>query len=234
MKRLLAVSTFFFALLFSNSSFAGIPVIDAANLAQALIQVQSWAQQYEQMAQEYAQLEMQYKAISGARNLGDIINNPALENVVPSDITNVYRAIQQGGVAGLSSAARALRDSQAVYNCLDKPEASIASCQAYLSNNAQKQANAELGLDQLSQRWQQIQSLMSQINQTTDPKGIAELQARLQVEQASVANDQSRITLMNTLADAQAKAAEQVIHETQMKNLANTSDGTDTFVYQPR
>jgi len=234
MKRILTLAGCLFALMFSNASFAGIPVIDGANLAQALLQVQSWAQQYEQMASQISQLETQYKAISGVRNLGDIINNPALENVVPTDVSNVFRAIQQGGAGGLTSAAQALRQSQAVYNCNDRVGADLQTCQAYLVSNAQKTVNAETGLDQLQQRWKQIQDLMNQINTTQDPKGIAELQARLQVEQASVANDASRINLMNTLADAQAKAAEQTIHEQSMQAMSRTSDGTDTFVYQPR
>ena len=45
-----------FALMFGlgigNAAHAGIPVIDGAAIAQAVLQVQSWAQQYQQMVQQ--------------------------------------------------------------------------------------------------------------------------------------------------------------------------------------
>jgi type IV secretion system protein VirB5 len=234
MKKLLLLAAA--TTLFSTAGAAnaqGIPVMDAANLAQALDQVNAWGQQYQQMMQQYQQAVLQYKAVTGARNLGDIINNPALAGVVPSDISNTYRSISEGGISGLTSAARQLRNSQAVYNCVGMKDADMTTCQAYLSMNAQKQADTEFGLTSLQQRYQQIQDLMGQINLTQDPKAIAELQARIQGETTGVANDQSRISLMNTLADTQAKAAEQALRERQLNSIATGTDGSESFVFVP-
>ena len=86
----------------------------------------------------------------------------------------------------------------------------------------------------LTQRATQIQSLQEQINATSDPKAIAELQARLQVETVQVNNDSNRLMIMRAMSDSADRASQQALKEQELKNLALTSDGTDTFVYKPR
>jgi type IV secretion system protein VirB5 len=212
---------------------ASLPVIDIANLTQAISQVNAWKQQYDQMAQQYTQLKQQYAAMTGTRNLGNIANNPALQAVIPPDVADLYASIQQTGSGGMTPLAQAIRGRTKIYDCEGRFGADLVSCQALLNNTVQLQALSQNAMSVVNQRVAQIQALQNQISATNDAKAIAELQARLQAENTQVSNDANRLMVMKTLAEAADRSAQQAIKERELKNLALTSDGSDTFVYVP-
>ena len=232
MKRFFALIIFTIVTLTGNTAQAGIPVIDKTAIVQAIQQVLAWQQQYQQMVQQYQQLQQQYASLTGSRGLGDIINNPALHGVVPADVKTVYQAIQQSGGQGLTGTAQAIRDATKVYDCQGRSGTDLSTCQAFLNTNAQSQAFSQNALNLLTQRVTQIQGLQSQINTTGDPKAIAELQARLTAEVAQVNNDSNRLAVLRAMADQQDRAAQQALKERELKNLALTSDGSETFHFQ--
>lgn len=205
---------------------AGIPVIDVANLAQAIEQVMAWGRQYQQMVQEYEQMVRQYESMTGTRNLGQILNNPELRGVVPAEISQVYSAVQVGGMAGLTAAARSIRNAALIYDCSERTGEDQRTCQALLNQNAQTQAYARNALETVSGRVNQIEALMTRINSTDDPKSIAELQARLQGEVAQVANDQNRLAVLREIAASERTAAQQLLRERTLRNLAIDDDGS--------
>lgn len=232
MKKLITKLALFCAIVFSTNSHAGIPVIDSSNLAQQIQQVAAWAQQYTQMANQITQLQQTYTSITGSRNLGSILTNPLLSNVVPPDLLTVYGAINSGGYANISSAAKVIRDAIKIYNCDDRTGQDKTICESLLNTNAQTQANQQNALSLANQRFSQIQSLQSQINLTTDPKAIAELQARLAVENANIANDANRIALMNQIAQSQQVQASQAAREKALQMISNTAPSSaSTFHY---
>lgn len=230
MKKLI---TFTLLTLAGASSNAVLPVLDTANVAQAIAQVNAWKKQYDQMTQQYKQLQDQHAAITGSRGLGNILNDPALKGVVPADAAKILEAIQGKGGAALTAHAVSIRNSTKVYDCEDRHGADKASCQAFLNTNAQNQAYQQDAMTLLSQRSDQIQSLQGRINTTVDPKAIAELQARLLAEASQVSNDANRLAIMKAMSDSADRAAQQAIKERELHNLSLTSDGSDTFVYKP-
>ena len=233
MKKLFTSLAFLFALLGGNAAHAGIPVLDVANLAQAVQQVLSWKQQYDQMVQQYQQMQSQYNSLTGSRNLGDILNNPLLQGVVPADVATVFNGLNQGGYSGLTSAAQGIRNAAMKYNCENMTGDTQIACQAALNTNAQAQAYQQSALQLITQRVSQIQSLQSQINTTQDPKAIAELQARITAENTQVSNDANRIAVMQALAQSQRLAADQALREQTMKMLSeDTPTVAKTITYQ--
>ncbi|KAG1251527.1 hypothetical protein G6F65_018317 [Rhizopus arrhizus] len=58
-------------------------------------------------------------------------------------------------------------------------------------------------------RVKQIDQLQAQINKTTDPKAIADLQARMLVEQANIQADQMRADLLTRQLDAEKALMDQ-------------------------
>lgn len=207
----------------SNVAHAGIPVIDVANLAQSIEEVIAWAKQFEQMVQQIQQQQQQFNALTGSRNLGDILNNPAFKQIVPGDLAGVYNGISTGGFSGMTTAAKAIRSTNKIYNCADRTGSDKLSCETVLSLNSQGQANNQQALQIATQRTDQIQSLQSQINATNDPKSIAELQARISAENAQVANDANRIALMQYQEQLQRDAAEQARREKTLERLSPTA-----------
>lgn len=242
LKKFAASAVVSLGLLGGNAAHAGIPVIDVAALTQALQQVIAWGQQYGQMAeqyqqmlQQYQQLVQQYNAVTGTRNLGDILNNPTLQQAVPSgtQLMSTYSSINSSGVAGLSNAARSLRDATAIYECSGRVDEALRLCQASLVTNSQNTVNYQSALDLIAQRTAQIQSLQGRINATNDPKAIAELQARIASETAQVNNDANRIALMRALADSQDRLLAQQDRERELRSLHNTASVLDTWTYVP-
>lgn len=236
MKKPFATLAILVSLFGSPAAHAGIPVLDAANLTQAIMEVLAWAEQYGQMIEEIQQLEQQYNqavqqydSLTGSRGLGDIMNNQALQGIVPTNLASTYNSINSGGYSGLSSPAKSLRDATKIYNCEDRTGAAQVTCQATLNQNSQTQANLQNALDLVQQRTSQIQSLQSQINSTSDPKAIAELQARIQSENTQVSNDANRIALMQATAATHQQAAQQQLKERELKWLSNSNTGLEGF-----
>ena len=119
---------------------AGIPVIDSANLVQSVIQAISWIQQLQQMQQQILQAQSQIDAITGSRNMASLFNNLALAGVVPSDVNAVYGAIRNGGISGLTTAARIIRNNRMLYNCEGRTGDALRICQNILNQTPQSQA----------------------------------------------------------------------------------------------
>lgn len=64
-------------------------------------------------------------------------------------------------------------------------------------------AMTERAYDSMTRRLTNVDALHDKINQTTNPKEIAELQARIQIEQANIAAEQTRIQLASQQLEAE-------------------------------
>ena len=99
----------------------GIPVIDMANLTQALQNVLDDGERFEQLAQTISQLQTTYNSLTGMRNLAAALNNPAFQNYLPPAVYLLYNDVNAQGYTGLTQRAKALRDASMLYNCLSSP-----------------------------------------------------------------------------------------------------------------
>ncbi|MDI7776573.1 type IV secretion system protein [Asticcacaulis sp. EMRT-3] len=223
-----------------GTAHAQVVVYDPTNYLQALRQVAAWQQQYQQMASaiqtlqtSLQQAKTQYQSLTGSRNLGEILNNPLLKGVVPSDIASVYNQLNGRGTSGLTAAGLSLRTQDAVYTCDNLSGELRTACEAALDATSQAQAYQQNANTLLDERGQQLSDLQGQINGTQDPKAIAELQARIQIAQAEVANDANRILIMNAMAQSETDAAQQALKERTLKRLSPDAPAVaDSFVFQ--
>jgi type IV secretion system protein VirB5 len=173
---------------------ANYPVFDAANfgkMAESVIALQ----------QQVRQLEATYKAMSGSRGLGNVFYNPKLKQYLPEDWASVYDAGVGSKYAGLSGTLtdirRAERLSGTTAEQLDKVQA---------RSRRSAEVDKAVGLrafDGARQRLSQIETLMTQVNLTKDAKGVAEIQARIAVEQAAVQNETTKLQLVSMLQRAE-------------------------------
>lgn len=231
-KSSFARAAFCVSLLFgAGAANAGIPVIDVAGLVQAVQEVLQSIQQIENQIRQIEQMEAQVTAITGSRNLGAVLNNPALQNYIPPTATSLMTSIQSVGYSGLSGSARTMRDSQMTYNCLDRTGDARTQCQASLAIPYQQKAFMDDAMSSARGRIDQIQSLMQQINLTTDQKGVDEIQARIAAENALLQHEQTQISLARGAAEAQQRIAESRAREAQMQQASRTGRLSD---YTPR
>jgi type IV secretion system protein VirB5 len=194
----------------------GIPVFDAQNVAQAIATVAQLEQQVRQEIQIY-------QSTVGTRGFGALLSNPVVANSLPSNWQGVYTAVQNGGYAGLTGSAQALRSASEIYNCADQTGIDQQVCQRALNKPFQDKAFGLQAYQTELQELNQTQSLMQQIDVTQDPKGVAELQARIQSETTAVGNEMTKLQLFRMLAETEDKLVAEQQTELVLSRAGNTT-----------
>ena len=211
----------------SPSHAQGIPVIDIANVIQSIQQVINDVTKINNQVQQIRQFQDQLASINGARNLGSVFNNSALNNYVPADSYNALNAVNSSGYGALTSTAKALRDAAMRYNCLDLSGSARSDCQASLAQPYQQKALLQDAMRAASGRLAQINALMAQINATGDQKAVLEIQARIGAENAMLAHEMSQVQMLVGMADSEERIARSRDRERQYEMLNRTGKIAD-------
>ena len=199
----------------SSVAFAQIPVTDGASIANSIQQqietIAKWKMQYDQMTSQINQMKQQYESLTGSRNLGQILNNAALRDYLPNDWQGVYDAVKSGGYSGLSGRAQSIYEANKAFDAcmVFKLVDQRTACEAQAVKGAQDKAFALDAYDKAKSRLTQIDQLMAKINDTPDPKAIAELQGRIAAEQAMIQNEQTKLQMYQMVAAAEDRLQEQ-------------------------
>lgn len=185
----------------------------AADIAKYVQMIQQMESQLSQLQATYSQLTNQYKSLSGSRGLGMIDNENFAQNI-PTSWQQTLAAEEDGGQIGQIASQiknEASELQQPYFQNVDSIIQQGLATTMKQSVNGQA-LNAQV-YDTSSDRFQKINQLMQQINTTTDMKGVAEIQARLQAENAQLLNELIRVQAMNALIAQQQKTQAQ--HERQ-------------------
>ena len=223
MKALVAA----LAITMAGAASAQIPVTDGASIAQQVsAQIETiakWKMQYDQMTSQINQMKQQYESLTGSRNLGQILNNSALRDYLPNDWQGVYDAVKSGGYSGLSGRAQSIYEANKAFDAcmVFKLVDQRTACEAQAVKGAQDKAFALDAYDKAKSRLTQIDQLMAKINDTPDPKAIAELQGRIAAEQAMIQNEQTKLQMYQMVAAAEDRLQEQRQREINAKVLSN-------------
>lgn len=209
---------------------AQIPVTDLASLTQQMQQVAAWAQQIKGMKDQLEQQQQLFNSMNGARGIGQLLNNPELKNALPADWQKIYSSIQSGGYAGLTGAAKVIRDANAIYDCNSGAASTVARCNRELNKVAQDKAFASDAYAAAQRRLDNIQALMGQIDNTTDAKQIFELQARMQAENGMIQNEQTKLMMFRMMADSEDKLIAQQQREQDRKDMSSRRSSASSWV----
>lgn len=219
MKRTLV--GFALTALIATSAYAQIPVTVTSDVPATLNQVQTmaqWAQQisemkrqYDQMQTDYQQMVRTYTSTTGSRNMGQIMNDPSLRDYLPGDWQKVYDSTKTGGYSGLSGSGKTVYEQNRIYDACASyiDDQQRLSCEAQAVKASQDKGFAMDAYTAAKSRINQLDGLMGQIDQTQDPKAIAELQARMAAEQANVQNEQTKLQMYSMVAEAEEKVQHQ-------------------------
>jgi len=128
-----------------------------------------------------------------------------------------------GGHAGITGPLRSIRSAERLSGSVADAQASIAA----RSRDATMidKAVGMRAFDGARARLSQIEQLMGRINVTRDPKAIAELQARIAVEQAAVQNETTKLQLVAMLQRAEERLIEQQKSDLAQRILSATNTG---------
>ena len=206
MKAKLAI----FALVASISSVANaqIPVTDAIQNAQIaqhnVATVAQWAKEITEMKQQYQMLTDQYKKmdimeglVSGSRYLG-VNNTPGINGQIPEP-GSIYTG-SYGETRSIMNTERVSTTNRASQDELRERNFQSA---------ASEKALALKTYDGAQSRQDNINTLLSKINTSTDPKAIQDLQARIGAEQALVSNESTKLQMVSQLSRSEEKLVDE-------------------------
>lgn len=170
------------------SPASGIPVFDGAAAANALQSLVQMKQQIDNQIKQITELKSQVKALTGTRNLGNILKTEAYEQL-PDEWKSVYSSVEtlkKGNYKDMLNSKN--------YNEAADKERLVQ--QFDLTLKAIKDSEV---------RMQNIQRLMNQIDQTQDMKAAADLQSRIALENAKIQQNQTNLDMMARYMEIQEK-----------------------------
>jgi type IV secretion system protein VirB5 len=220
MKKIFIIVTLL-ALGQAGQANAGMPVFDASNFAQALQQVTTASQQLNEMRsqvqngmQQLQQLQQQFQNLSGVSGIGNLAESA--RNILPQNLPNATSFANSGAI-------------QSANKIIDLSSTSIDpnSTQGQLYTKEREQVAVNLAAIQTSyqssyDRINNLQSLVAQIEQSPSAKNIADLQARIQAEQAFLQNESNQLAAMSQMQNVQQTVNQQREKEAALKNTMRT------------
>lgn len=169
-------------------------------------QIQKLEAQLNQMKEMHQQGQRHYDALTGNKNFGGVHHNKALQQFLPQEWQGLYEATQHH-IAALKGLMETVKNEE-------KFTGSVTDMQKHIEGRMERVAvtNKAVGLhvyQGLQERMKQVDHLMDEIKNTNDPKSIAELQARIGIEQAYIQNEMAKVHLMSQLQQAEQQLIEQ-------------------------
>jgi len=209
---------------------AGMPVIDVANLAQAIQQVLSWgqqlqgmAQQYTKLVQSYEQLQSTYNSLTGPRGMQNLLYVPlASRNYLPANYTQMSGVINGTSTAypALSSQVQTNIQTNAVLTTQGLNGLS-PQAQQYVRQSRQAAATLSMLSQQnqanASSNFSNVQTLITALGSTADTKASADLSGRIQSEQVMTQTNQIKTDALYQSVQAQQLQNVQLAREAAVK-----------------
>ncbi len=211
------------AVLSTGTAIAGtVPVIDALAIQRALANGLILGKQLTEIQNNLKVAKQQYGSLTGSRGMGGLMSGSP-RNGLPENWQEGMALLNSNSgptYGDLASSANQIRESQAVLSTSETASLS-PQMQSYLSNmrnmSANQQALGQAAYNNSATRVQTLQRLSSNINSSTDPKAIMDLQAAAQSEQANLQNDQAQLQSVLQLTQANDAAARQMQNEMRMQ-----------------
>jgi type IV secretion system protein VirB5 len=175
-------------------------------VSKATEQIQRLDNQLRQMKDQFEQGKRHYEALTGNKNFGEVHHNKGLKKSFPEQWQGLYQATQRS-----LSALKGLMDT---VKAEEKFTGSIDDMQQHIEGRMEQAAMVDkaVGLqayEGVQGRMKQVDNLMAEIKNTRDPKSIAELQARISIEQAYIQNEMTKLQLVSQLQRSEQQLIEQ-------------------------
>jgi type IV secretion system protein VirB5 len=214
----------------SGPADAQMAVFDSASYGKLVMEAQTalrQLQQLQQQVQQGQQLLTSLNQISNVNGLATMLSQPALRSFLPD--ASLFVSAAQGNFASLGSigsAAQAIRNADQLYTAPTGDPAG-AALMAAGNRAALNLATGEAVVQAGASRLTGLEQLQAGLNTAANARAVLDLQARLEAEQAMIANDQMRIQGL-----AMAQAAQAQIQTQQDQERAAAASQARLALYQ--
>lgn len=183
---------------------ADMPVIDftaAINMGHQLDEMKT---QYDEMVKQTKQMRQEYDSLNGMRGFGKKFEDKTFRDNLPDQWGSAYEDVRSKGYKGLTPEAKEIHEKNLIF---DKCQSITVddekqACEADSAKAALDQAFVLIMLGKSEERAANIKNLLKEIDKTKDPKSIAELQARIAVEQNAISTDQEKLAMFKMASEA--------------------------------
>lgn len=192
---------------------SGVPTVDVAAIAQMVQQFKMLEQQLTNMKDQLKQAENQVKAMTGTRGMEQVLRGD--NQYIPTSWQETLAQMNGGQIGDLAKSIKdnASRVDPQLLNQLLTSDTAATST-GFANSAASAQASAGQSYELSGQRMGRLSALMDEIGSATDAKAIADLQARISVEQAMLQNETIKMQAL-----AQSASAQQAIQQQQMREM---------------
>ena len=181
---------------FASSAQAQMTVFDPTNYAKAVEEAQTALNQLEQLKQQVTNgqtLLTSLNQASGVNGLATLLQQPQLRSFLPN--IDAFVAAGRGDLSqlgALGSAAQSIRSLNRLYT--PQPGDAIGADVEAQGDRAARDLAASQAVGAAAQaRLTGLQQLQASLGTAGDARAVLDLQARIQAEQALMANDQMRL-----------------------------------------
>ena len=197
---------------------AQFAVIDIAAINQLIIEVRQLQQALEIAQTTLNQAQQAYAAITGGRGM-ELLLGGIVRNYLPA---NWAQLLSGAGALGADVAATLARNAILTPDVTRNfSDAENATLKARRSAVALNEALARQELQNVSARFDAIQTLINAIPRAVDEKGILDLQARIQAEQGMLQNENSKLHVLYEAAQSQEQTARWRAREQSIQDIGN-------------
>lgn len=201
------------ALILSASAAAGqgIPVIDQTAIAKHIETIAELKSQLDALNQQIEQAQQLYGSLNKLTDMADVasvLNDPAIRKALPADFSAIEGLFKGNGTGVFADSASKFLEGSTTYrtNADDFYAQELSRIQ---NKNAGQMSLGEQIYDAATKRLDGIDQLREKISTASDAKDIADLQARLQAEQAFLQTDVLRMEGLRMVQQAQVQVDEQ-------------------------
>jgi len=194
---------------------AQFAVIDVGAIVQLLRQVQQMEQALQTAQNQLNQAQQEYQSITGPRGMQNLLSG-INRNYLPTTWSQLPVALAAPMQTQINTNAVLTPAQVSALSPAEQQQLNAARSNAALLQVSTQQAYATT-----SSRFASVQTLINAIPSATDQKGILELQARIQAEQAMLQTDNTKLTLLYQAAQAQELARQQTAAEQVVAGVGN-------------
>ncbi len=234
MKINTSILIFIFCLLPAPLQAQGIPVYDASSFGQLVSQLESMSKDYQKQLEQLDEAIKQTSAITGTRDMGSLANGALeaeLRRYLPNSWQDTMSMINASGLPSGALATQNLFNSlYTTYNPVPGAEYITADPNGPISKALDRRtettyaamAASEQAYNSISNRIVTYESLLEELNNTTDLKASVDLQARISAENGMILNELMRLNAIQM----QQKASEdnELLTNYRRANSANRYD----------
>lgn len=207
---------------------AQMAVIDVAAIRQFIQQIAALRQQLTTARDQLTTAREELQSTRGPRGMDQLLGNEA-RNYLPRDWQELESTLRQASATfgALGRETNTIERSNAVLDDATLSRYSPREREIILAERrraASLQAMTRQSLAATSQRFESISGLVTAIRSATDQKAILDLSARIEVEQAMLANEQTKLQSLQRMAEAEAALRAQRVREASAAGVGNIRD----------